>query len=159
MAQFTLESSAFPNNTEIPRKYTCEGADISPPLHWKEVPSGTKSLALIVDDPDAPDPKAPKRTWVHWLIYNIPPDSNGLDEGIHSLPEAARFGTNDWDRSKWGGPCPPIGKHRYFYKLFALDKFLEFPKPPTKQQLEQAMHGHILAEAQLMGLYEKLKGR
>ncbi|MGZ3722230.1 MAG: YbhB/YbcL family Raf kinase inhibitor-like protein [Bdellovibrionales bacterium] len=150
-----LQSPAFQNNSEIPRKYTCEGSDISPPLHWENIPPDTKSLALIVDDPDAPDPKAPKRTWVHWLIYNIPARSENLPEGIQSPPSGARFGINDWHREGWGGPCPPKGKHRYFHKLFALDRTLEFPRPPSKAELEEAMRGHILAQSQLVGLYEK----
>lgn len=159
MAEFTsqlkLGSPAFQNNSEIPRKYTCEGSDISPPLQWGNVPPDTKSLALIVEDPDAPDPKAPERIWVHFLIYNIPVSSNRLAEGLQRPPSGAQFGVNDWNREGWGGPCPPKGKHRYFHKLFALDRTLEFPRPPTKSQLEEAMRGHILAESQLIGLYEK----
>lgn len=155
--QFTLQSPAFKNNSEIPRKYTCEGDDVSPPLQWGNIPPDTHSLVLIVEDPDAPDPQAPKRIWVHWVVYNLPVGSNSLAEGTQSLPSGAQFGINDWQKSGWGGPCPPKGKHRYFHKLFALDRTLEFPKPPTKAQLEEAMRGHILAQTQLVGLYEKAR--
>src|SRR5262245_53260098 len=117
-----LQSPAFQNHSEIPRKVTFEGSDVSPPLQRKNVSPNAKSLGLIVDDPDAPDPKAPQRTWVHWLVYNLPPNSEELEEGIRSPPSGAKFGVNDWKKEKWGGPCPPIGKHRYFYKLFALDR-------------------------------------
>ncbi len=155
-----ITSPAFAHQHEIPSDYTCEGADTSPALAWSSVPAGTKSLALIVDDPDAPDPAAPKRTWVHWVLYNLPADSRGLPEGITSneLPAGMREGTNDWKRTGYGGPCPPIGRHRYFFKLFALDTVLPDQNAPTKAQLEKAMQGHILEQAELVGLYQKARG-
>lgn len=151
-----LSSTSFSNNNDIPAKYTCEGEDLSPTLTWSELPPGTKSLALIVDDPDAPDPKAPKMTYVHWVLYNIPPTANSLAEGIKTsaLPEGTREGTNDWQRTGYGGPCPPIGKHRYFFKLYALDTELPLKKG-TKPELENAMKGHILGTAELIGTYQK----
>ena len=153
----TLTSSAFTHNGEIPGRYTCEGADISVPLAWSGVPPGTKSLALILDDPDAPDPKAPKMTWVHWLLYNIPANTTGLKEAIRSseLPAGTREGLNDWKRTGYGGPCPPIGRHRYFHKLYALDTVLPAMENPTKADLEQAMKGHIIEKTELIGTFEK----
>lgn len=150
-----LESPAFDDGEPIPAKYTCDGEDISPPLNWSNVPPGTQSLALIVDDPDAPDPKAPKRTWVHWVVYGIPPDTSGLAEGASELPIGAREGLNDWDKPEYGGPCPSIGEHRYFHKLYALDAEFGDLHELTKAELEDAMTGHILAETQLVGTYEK----
>ncbi|MDI6750786.1 MAG: YbhB/YbcL family Raf kinase inhibitor-like protein [Rhodocyclaceae bacterium] len=150
-----LTSLAFAHMAAIPAKYTCQGADVSPPLTWSGVPAGTKSLALIVDDPDAPDPAAPKMTWVHWVLYNIPPTTEGLPEAVKTLPAGTREGLNDWQRTGYGGPCPPIGRHRYFHKLYALDVVLPDLKHPTKTQLEKAMAGHILGEAQLIGTYQK----
>lgn len=152
-----MTSSAFAPNGSIPKQYTCEGADVSPALNWSGVPAGTKSLVLIVDDPDAPDPKAPKLTWVHWLLYNIPSDSSGLaeNEKKNGVPKGALPGLNDWKRTGYGGPCPPIGRHRYFHKLYALDIVLPDLKRPTKSQLLDAIRGHVLAEAQLVGSYEK----
>jgi Raf kinase inhibitor-like YbhB/YbcL family protein len=152
----TLTSSAFEPGGAIPSKYTCEGDDVSPPLAFAGVPAGTKSLALIVDDPDVPDPKAPKRVWVHWLVYNLPPDSQGLPENASGtgLPGGAVTGVNDWKRTSYGGPCPPIGRHRYFHKLYALDIALP-AKPLTKPELEAAMKGHVLAQAELIGTYQK----
>ena len=154
---FTLQSRAFDNDHAIPEKYTCKGNDISPPLAWTGVPEGTRSLVLIVDDPDAPDPKAPKMTWVHWVLYNLPPDATGLAEGMTApqLPEGAQEGINDWRRTGYGGPCPPIGRHRYFHKLYALDTTLEGLSPPTKTKVEAAMQGHVLAQAVLVGTYQK----
>lgn len=153
----TLKSSAFNNGDEIPTRYTCEGEDISPPLTWMDVPETARSLVLIIDDPDAPDPKAPKMTWVHWVVYNIPPDVTALVENIMSakLPTGAEEGLNDWQRIGYGGPCPPIGRHRYFHKLYALDTVLEGLSSPTKAQVETAMQGHIIAQAELMGTYRK----
>jgi Raf kinase inhibitor-like YbhB/YbcL family protein len=119
------------------------------------VPAGTKSLALIVDDPDAPDPRAPKRTWVHWVVYGLPATSKGIEEGA-KLPAGAHSGVNDWDREGYGGPCPPVGRHRYFFKLYALDRPIDTAKL-HKGDLEKAMKGHVLGEAQLMGTYEKEK--
>jgi Raf kinase inhibitor-like YbhB/YbcL family protein len=155
MSQPKLESPAFREGESIPTKYTCEGDDLSPPLNWSNVPTGTKSIALIVDDPDAPDPKAPKRTWVHWVLYEIPADATGLPEGASELPVGTREGVNDWDRTGYGGPCPPIGTHRYFFKLYALDASLGDLSEPTKGELEQAMRGHILAQTELIGTYKK----
>ncbi len=152
-----ISSTAFAHKAAIPAKYSCEGQDISPPLAWTELPAGAKSLALIVDDPDAPDPAAPKMTWVHWLLYNLPAKAGGLPEGVQraQLPEGAREGLNDWQRTGYGGPCPPIGRHRYFHKLYALDSVLPDLKQPTKAQLEQAMQGHVLGHAELIGTYQK----
>jgi Raf kinase inhibitor-like YbhB/YbcL family protein len=157
MDKVMLNSSAFEPNGPIPAKYTCEGEDVSPALTWSGVPSGTKSLALIVDDPDAPDPAAPKMTWVHWVLYDVPPSAKGLLEavGANSLPRGTREGLNDWKRTGYGGPCPPIGRHRYFFKLYALDTELGDLGEPTKAQLKKAMAGHILDEAQLVGVYQK----
>ncbi len=149
-------ASAFPHNGKIPVRYTCDGEDISPPLHWSNLPHGTQSLVLIVDDPDAPDPRAPKLTWVHWVLYNLPPDSSGLPENAAQLPPGTQEGLNDWKRTGYGGPCPPIGEHRYFFKLYALDTLLpDFGRLPTKRQLEQAMQGHILEETALIGTYSR----
>jgi len=151
----TLTSAAFAHQGAIPTKYTCEGADVSPPLTWIDLPPGSKSLALIVDDPDAPDPAAPKMTWVHWVLYNLPPTANGLPEGASVLPAGALQGLNDWQRTGYGGPCPPIGRHRYFFKLYALDTVLPDLGRPTKATLEKAMKGHILVQTELTGTYQK----
>lgn len=153
-----ITSTAFAHNGEIPAAYTCEGRDIAPPLSFHDVPAGAKSLALIVDDPDAPDPAAPKMTWVHWVVYDLPPATAGLPEG-GALPAGARDGLNDWKRIGYGGPCPPVGRHRYFFKLYALDIPLSFAHPPTKAQLEQAMKGHVLAHAELIGTYARRGAR
>ena len=153
----TLTSTSFSPNGSIPVKHTCQGGDVSPALHWDGVPAGTKSLALIVDDPDAPDPSAPQTTWIHWVVYDIPPDASGLNEGAAkgALPQGTRDGTNDWKRTGYGGPCPPVGRHRYFHKLYALDIVLPDLHQPTKAALEKAMQGHILAQAELIGTYQK----
>jgi len=142
---------------EIPRKYTCQGEDISPPLQWNGAPAEAKSLALIVDDPDAPDPRSPKMTWVHWVLYNLPPDSTGLPEAIspQAMPAGTRQGLNDWKRPGYGGPCPPIGRHRYFHKLYALDVVLESLDKPSKAELLAAMQDHVIAQAELVGTYQK----
>jgi len=147
-------SSAFKHEGVIPRKHTCDGGDVSPPLAWSGLPPETKSLALIVDDPDAPDPKAPQMTWVHWVLYDIPPTAAGLPEGAQSLPQGTREGLNDWGRTGYGGPCPPIGRHRYFHKLYALSETLPDLGKPTKAQLEKAMQGKIIARAELVGTYK-----
>lgn len=154
---FSISSPAFSEGGDIPSRYTCEGADVSPPLAFSDLPEGTKSLALIVDDPDAPDPKAPRMTWVHWVLYDLPATAGDLPEGVASdaLPLGTREGTNDWKRTGYGGPCPPIGRHRYFHKLYALDTVLEDLGAPTKARLEQAMEGHVIARAELIGTYEK----
>lgn len=151
-----IESSAFRHGGEIPALYTCQGKDISPPLNWEGVPDQTAGLVLIVDDPDAPDPDAPKMTWVHWVLFNIPPQTSGLAEAIKKLPAGTAEGLNSWNRTGYGGPCPPIGRHRYFHKLYALDITLDLGRP-TKEELVQAMEGHILAEAELIGTYEKTR--
>ncbi len=153
----TITSTAFEDGGEIPPEFTCDAEDRSPPLAWTGIPDGTKSLALIVDDPDAPDPAAPKVTWVHWVLYDMPPSASGLSAGVSAsdLPDGTKVGLNDWKAARWGGPCPPIGRHRYFFKLYALDAALGELDPPTKAQLETAMDAHIIGEAQLMGTYER----
>jgi len=153
----TLTSTAFAHGGEIPAVNTCEGTDTSPPLAWSDVPAGTASLALIVDDPDAPDPASPQMTWVHWVMYNLPPQDGSLAQGVkrESLPPGTRDGLNDWHRTGYGGPCPPIGRHRYFHKLYALDVVLPDLGKPDKAALERAMQGHILAHAELVGTYQK----
>jgi hypothetical protein len=155
---FKLVSSAFTEGGSIPTKYTCEGEDTSPPLAWSGAPSGTRSFAIIVDDPDAPDPAAPKMTYVHWVAYDIPANVMSLSEGAGkgAMPSGSKEGLNDWKKAEFGGPCPPIGTHRYFFKLHALDTTLDLSKP-TKPELLAAMKGHILAETQLMGTYRKTK--
>ena len=154
-----LSSTAFSQQGSIPTRYTCEGKDISPPLSWSDVPEGTQSFSLIVDDPDAPDPKAPRMTWVHWVLYNLPATARELPEGITSgaLPAGTKEGQNDWNRTGYGGPCPPIGRHRYFHKLYALDTVLPDLQKPTKPQLQKAMDGHVLAHAELIGTYKKAR--
>jgi len=151
-----ITSPVFEQHGIIPAKYTCDAADISPPLAWRKIPQDAKSLVLIVDDPDAPDPAAPQRTWVHWILYDIPPTLSGLAEGAaDSLPPGVREGMNDFHRSRYGGPCPPIGEHRYFFKLYALDKMLGLLQHADKAGVENAMQGHILMKAELVGLYQK----
>lgn len=152
-----IHSPAFENGGDMPSKYTCEGDDIAPPLVWSGVPADARSLVLIVDDPDAPDPAAPRMTWVHWVLYNLPPETSELAEGVTvaALPAGTLEGINDWKRSGYGGPCPPIGRHRYFHKLYALDTLLDNLDMPRKAQVEAAMQGHILAESQLLGTYQK----
>lgn len=152
-----LTSPAFGSNGSIPDLYTCSGKDISPPLAWSDLPAGTRSLALIVDDPDAPDPAAPQRTWVHWVVFNIPATATGLPEGASGggLPAGSEQGLNDWKAPRYGGPCPPVGRHRYFHKLYALDTVLADLGTPTKAALEKAMQGHVLGSAQLVGTYQK----
>jgi len=154
----TITSPAFAANASIPSQFTCEGANISPELKWSGVPPQAKSLALIVDDPDAPDPAHPKTTWVHWVAYDIPASASGAAEnaGSQGIP-GARLGTNDFGNPGWGGPCPPIGRHRYFFKLFALDTQLGDLGKPHKAALEKAMRGHILARGELVGTYQKTK--
>jgi Raf kinase inhibitor-like YbhB/YbcL family protein len=153
----TLTSPAFGHNQEIPVQHTCQGRDLAPPLAWSDVPGEARSLVLIVDDPDAPDPAAPQRTWVHWVLYNLPPSATGLPEGAATadLPAGTVEGLNDWRRTGYGGPCPPIGRHRYFHKLYALDTVLADQGAITKPQVEAAMAGHILARAELIGTYQK----
>lgn len=150
----TVTSSAFKEGTPIPPKYTCSGENLSPPLSWNGIPTAAKSLALISDDPDAP-----VGTWVHWVVYNIPPSRNGLEEGVPPKPElpgVALQGKNDFRKIGYGGPCPPPGKqHRYFFKLYALDIELDLPAGISKGDLEKAMQGHILAQGQLIGTYQR----
>jgi Raf kinase inhibitor-like YbhB/YbcL family protein len=152
-----LTSASFENQRSIAKKFTCDGEDISPALEWSGVPEGTKSFALIVDDPDAPDPANPRMTWVHWVLYNIPAKVSSLPEGVKDadLPKGTLQGLNDWKKSDYGGPCPPIGKHRYFHKLYALDIVLPDLGRPTKEKLEKAMEGHVLSKAELIGLYQR----
>lgn len=153
---FTLTSPAFTHGNAIPAMYTCDGKDTSPPLSWSGIPPGAKSLALIVDDPDAPDPAAPQRTWVHWVLYNLPADSSGLKQGVVAaeLPAGTREGVNDWHRAGYGGPCPPVGRHRYIHKLYALDTVLPDLGKADKAKLEKAMHGHIIEKVELIGTYQ-----
>lgn len=149
-------TSAFANGGEIPGEFTCEGADRSPPLAWRGAPEGTVSFALIVDDPDAPDPAAPKRTWVHWVVWDIPAATSRMDAGASSggMPAGCLEGKNDFGRVRYGGPCPPIGRHRYFHRLYALDRQLGPLSDSTKVGLLRAMEGHVLATAELMGTYQ-----
>jgi Raf kinase inhibitor-like YbhB/YbcL family protein len=154
---FAISSPAFADHAPMPAQYTCEGADLSPPLSWSGAPPSTQSFVLIVDDPDAPDPRKPKMTWVHWVLYNIPKDAKGLpaDTATHGLPAGTRAGLNDWQRAAYGGPCPPVGRHRYFHKLYALDTLLADLGQPTKAQLLTGIKGHVLAETQIVGTYQK----
>ncbi|RMF58605.1 MAG: YbhB/YbcL family Raf kinase inhibitor-like protein [Calditrichaeota bacterium] len=153
MKQLKLTSSAFKEGGMIPMKYTCDGIDISPPLSWDKAPEGTRSFALICDDPDAP-----AKTWVHWVIFNIPGDQTELPENVppqKQLPFGAIQGTNDFRKIGYGGPCPPGGVHRYYFKLYALDTLLDLPAGATKEDLLKAMEGHIIAQGQLMGRYQR----
>jgi len=148
-----IKSQAFVPGALIPPKYTCDGADVSPPLSFTGAPAGTKSFALIADDPDAP-----MGTWVHWVAWNIPAGTRSLEEGVpkkETLPDGVRQGSNDFRRVGYGGPCPPSGTHRYFFRLYALDAALNLPATATKQDLEKAMQEHILAQAELMGKYTR----
>jgi len=152
-----LTSPAFSHGQAIPEAHTCEGDDVSPALQWSGLPDGTRSLVLIVDDPDAPDPKAPRITWVHWVLYNLPVASSGLSERVKpsQLPDGTLQGINDWKRTGYSGPCPPVGRHRYFFKLYALDSILPNLGTPTKDSLLKAMEGHVLEKAELLGTYQK----
>lgn len=145
-----IKSSAFNEGGSIPSQYTCDGEDISPPLSWQDEPKNTKSFVLIVDDPDAP-----VGNWVHWILFNIPEAIHELSENLSSLPNGAQFGKNSWEKSTYGGPCPPNGEHRYFFKLYALDTLLNLPAGATKSQIESAMRGHIIATAKLLGKYKR----
>lgn len=155
-----LKSDAFEEGGDIPVKYTCEGENVSPGIHWQSVPDCAESLVLIVDDPDAPNPASPRMVWDHWILYNLPPGMGGLAEGITSaeLPTGCGEGINSWGRTGYGGPCPPIGRHRYFHRLYALDTILpaELGKP-TKDALLLAMEDHILARTELVGTYQKVR--
>jgi len=148
-----LKSSAFATGGMIPTKYTCDGPDVSPPLSWSDVPAAAKTLALIADDPDAP-----MGTWVHWVAWNIPPNARGLEEGVpkkDSLPNGMKQGMTDFRSIGYGGPCPPSGTHRYFFKLYALDTSLNLPPSTTKKDLEKAMQGHLLQRGELLGKYAR----
>lgn len=155
--EFMIRSKSFQHREMIPARYTCDGQDISPPLEWAGIPSEAKSLVLTVYDPDAPDPEAPKMTWVHWLLYNIPVSAQGLPESVSpkALPAGTREGINSWGRTGYGGPCPPIGKHRYFFKLHALDMLLDDLGQPDMKDLEQTFAGHVLAMTELVGMYQR----
>ena len=150
----SITSPAFAHEGAIPAEYTCDANDAAPELRWSGAPPNAKSIALIVDDPDAPDPKAPKMTYVHWVLYDIPPSVTGIPKG-GKAPASSRDGTNDWKRTGYGGPCPPIGRHRYYFKLYALDALLGDLKSPTKSRLLEAMRGHVIGEAVLMGTYQR----
>lgn len=154
---FELTSSAFAAGASIPVQFTCKGADVSPPLQWTNPPAGTVSYALIVDDPDAPDPAAPRMTWVHWVLFNIPAATTSLPANAVAtgLPAGCVVGTNDWKKRAYGGPCPPVGRHRYFFKLYAVDAMLSLSSVATKADVEAALLGHILAQATLMGTFQK----
>jgi Raf kinase inhibitor-like YbhB/YbcL family protein len=148
---FELTSAAFAAGEPIPPKYTCDGDDVSPPLEWTEPPAGTQSFALICDDPDAP-----VGTWVHWVLYNLPAGVRALPEAVPAvadLPDGGRHGNNSWRRLGYGGPCPPSGTHRYFFKLYALDTALDLAAGASKKELLGTMEGHVLAQAELMGVY------
>lgn len=148
---FELTSSAFRNGEAIPSKYTCDGQDISPPLMWQGAPEKTRSFALICDDPDAP-----VGTWVHWVAYNLPASAKSLPEGVTAAnPQTGQQGQNSWGQAGYGGPCPPGGTHRYFFKLYALDVQLTLKAAAGKHQVLKAAEGHILAQAELMGKYSR----
>lgn len=151
-----IYSPVFTPDLTIPDRYTCDGRDVSPPLIWSGIPDKARSLVLIVDDPDAPDPAAPRMVWVHWVLYNLPTTSSGLVEAatLDDLPAGTREGINDWKRTGYGGPCPPVGRHRYYFRLFALDTVLSDLHEPSKTKLLQAMQGHVLAEADMVGTYQ-----
>ena len=152
-----LTSSAFVHGGEIPERHGCEGENLSPDLAWSGVPPACRSLVLLIDDPDAPDPRAPRMVWDHWLLYNLPPDCQGLPAGVREaeLPAGTRQGLNSWGRTSYGGPCPPSGTHRYFFKVYALDTLLALKEGATKAELLKAMEGHVLAQGQLMGKYKR----
>lgn len=153
---FKIFSNSFSHVGEMAKQYTCQGEDISPHLKWDHAPDGTKSFALIVDDPDAPDPEAPQMTWVHWVLYNIPANCSELVEDIQKLPEGTNIGINDWKKAAYGGPCPPIGRHRYYHKLYAVDIILPQIDNPTKEAVLGMIKDHILAETVIMGTYQKI---
>ena len=156
---FNLSSSAFGPNGSMPTKYTCEGAGISPPLEWSGAPANAKSFALIVEDPDAPDPAKPTRVVSHWVVYNIPAGTTSLAENASKtgMPPGSAQGSNERGDQAYMGPCPPIGRHRYFFKLFALDTKLKGLKNPKKADLEKAIQGHVVGTAELIGTYQKTK--
>lgn len=153
----SLTSPAFHDHATLPVQYTCDGKGLSPALVWENLPTGTKSLALVVSDPDAPDPAAPKVTWIHWVLYDIPVTAKGLPEAVipQELPLGTRQGLNSWKRTSYGAPCPPIGRHRYFFTLYMLDTVLPDLKTPTSTTLEAAMSGHVLNQTELVGTYQR----
>lgn len=153
----SVMSASFMHEREIPRRHTCDGMNTSPPIMWVGLPPGTKSLVLIVDDPDAPDPSAPETPWVHWLLYNIPANASELAEGVTetSLPAETLQGMNDWHSTGYRGPCPSIGRHRYFFKLYALDSMLPNLKKPDKARLEKTLQEHVLNQSTLIGYYQR----
>jgi len=155
-----LGSTAFTADGSVPPRYTCDGEDVSPPLDWSNPPAGTKGFALVVDDPDAPDPKAPRVRWVHWIVYDLPVATRALPEAVRSeaeLPPGAKMGQNDWGKAEWGGPCPPVGRHRYVFTLYALDLVLGERGPLSRRGLEVAIDGHVIGKAELLGTYERAK--
>jgi Raf kinase inhibitor-like YbhB/YbcL family protein len=159
-----LTSPAFEHEFDMDPRFTCEGGDISPPLAWTDPPPGTRSFALLVEDPDAPDPAAPKRIWVHWLVFHIPRtiEQFAEDAAREGLPAGARMGSNDWHEPSYRGPCPPIGRHRYFHRIYALDveRLHGLDRaPPTKAALFEAMRTHVLATAELIGTYRSRRLR
>lgn len=157
--QLEVSSPAFAAHASIPSEHTSDGEDVSPPLAWTGAPEGTKCFAIIVDDPDAPDPAKPKRVWVHWVVYDLPATTTSLARDADaSLPKGARRGKNDWGKPQWNGPSPPIGRHRYFHRVYALDTLLGDLGEPTRTELEHAMKGHVLAQGELVGTYEKRRG-
>lgn len=157
----TLLSDDFQHDAGIPARHTCDGDNMSPSLSWSNAPPGTRSFALIVDDPDAPDPAAPTVRWVHWVLYNIPPDTSHLAAGIResALPPGTEAGLNDWKNTRYGGPCPPVGRHRYVHTLYALDTALPDLHHPTRSHLERAMQGHVLEQTVLVGTYQRGRRR
>lgn len=150
MGTITVTSTAFKEGDMIPAKFTCDDRDLSPQLSWSNVPAGVKSIALICDDPDAP-----VGTWVHWVVFNIPATARELPEGVRAMPAGAKQGINDFRKLDYGGPCPPGGTHRYFFKLYALDAVLDLKEGVSKTALLKAMEGHILDQGQLMGKYKR----
>lgn len=154
--EMRILSPAFVTGGGIPPGYSCDGGDISPELVWRGAPPKTKALALIMDDPDAPDPAAPRMIWTHWVLYNIPPATQGLTENVKSLPDGTVMGINSWGKTGYGGPCPPIGRHRYFFRLYALDSTITAPQPLDEKSLMQAMQGHIIESAELVGKYRRM---
>jgi Raf kinase inhibitor-like YbhB/YbcL family protein len=157
--RLVLTSTAFAHEGEIPREYTCEGRNVPPPFSFADVPANAQSLALIVHDPDVPDPRNPRRIWVHWVLYNLPTTTTGLPAAVSpaQLPAGTRAGENDWHQRGYGGPCPPVGRHRYVHTLYALDVVLPDLRGPTRSALLQAFEGHVVAEARLIGTYEKTR--
>jgi Raf kinase inhibitor-like YbhB/YbcL family protein len=154
-ATLSISSTAFAEGAPIPVEHSCEGDDVSPPLAWSGAPAGAQALALIIEDPDAPDPEAPQTIWTHWVLYDLPASASGLERAVEQLPAGTHQGNNDWGATGYRGPCPPIGEHRYFHKLYALDEPLGDLGTLDRGALLAAMEGHVLAEASLMGTYQK----